>query len=164
MYFENNIIIFYKIIIIYMVDKPFEVDNLLFALDDETNHSILNLTSKKIEEMKHNILSDIGIPDEIKNEFISKLQNYIYMDEIPDIKVGSFIRWIPLSNPDKIILTRGGNICDINITDKGTSIVVKNYFGKGMQVSMDKALIFRKLNDDELILLSAMNYLQPDQV
>ena len=82
------------------------------------------------------------------------------MDEIPDIKVGSFIRWIPLINPDKIILTRGGNICDINITDKGTSIVVKNYFGKCMQVSMDKALIFRKLNDDELILLSAMNYLQ----
>ena len=65
------------------------------------------------------------------------------MDEIPDIKVGSFIRWIPLSNPDKIILTRGGNICDINITDKGTSIVVKNYFGKGMQVSMDKCLYAR---------------------
>ena len=96
--------------------------------------------------------------NEIKNEFISKLQNYIYMDEIPDIKVGSFIRWIPLSNPDKIILTRGGNICDINITDKGTSIVVKNYFGKGMQVSMDKALIFRKLNDDEPI--KNLNYLK----
>jgi hypothetical protein len=29
-----------------------------------------------------------------------------------------------------------------------------------MQVAIDKALIFRKLNDDELVLLSAMNYLQ----
>jgi hypothetical protein len=143
-----------------MVDKPFEVDNLLYALDNETNHSILNLTSKKIADIKDNILSEIGIIDDIKKDFMNKLQNYLYIDEIPDIRVGSFIRWIPLINPDKIILTRGGNICDINITDKGTSIVVKNYFGKGMQVSMDKALIFRKLNDDELILLSAMNYLQ----
>jgi hypothetical protein len=143
-----------------MADKPFEVDNLLYALDNETNHSILNLTSKKIADIKDNILSEIGIIDDIKKDFMNKLQNYLYIDEIPDIRVGSFIRWIPLINPDKIILTRGGNICDINITDKGTSIVVKNYFGKGMQVSMDKALIFRKLNDDELILLSAMNYLQ----
>jgi len=143
-----------------MVDKPFEVDNLLYALDNETNHSILNLTSKKIADIKDNILSEIGIIDDIKKDFMNKLQNYLYIDEIPDIRVGSFIRWIPLINPDKIILTRGGNICDINITDKGTSIVVKNYFGKCMQVSMDKALIFRKLNDDELILLSAMNYLQ----
>mgnify|MGYP000906253288 CR=1 FL=1 len=143
-----------------MADKPFEVDNLLYALDNETNHSILNLTSKKIADIKDNILSEIGIIDDIKKDFMNKLQNYLYIDEIPDIRVGSFIRWIPLINPDKIILTRGGNICDINITDKGTSIVVKNYFGKCMQVSMDKALIFRKLNDDELILLSAMNYLQ----
>jgi len=143
-----------------MADKQFEVDNLLYALDNETNHSILNLTSKKIADIKDNILSEIGIIDDIKKDFMNKLQNYLYIDEIPDIRVGSFIRWIPLINPDKIILTRGGNICDINITDKGTSIVVKNYFGKGMQVSMDKALIFRKLNDDELILLSAMNYLQ----
>ena len=143
-----------------MEDKPFEVDNLLYALDNETNHSILNLTSKKIADIKDNILSEIGIIDDIKKDFMNKLQNYLYIDEIPDIRVGSFIRWIPLINPDKIILTRGGNICDINITDKGTSIVVKNYFGKGMQVSMDKALIFRKLNDDALILLSAMNYLQ----
>jgi len=143
-----------------MIDKPFEVDNLLYALDDETNHSILNLTSTKITEIKNNILSDIGITYDLKNEFISKLQNYIYIDELPDIKIGGFIRWISLNNPDKIILTRGGNICDINITEKGTSIVVKNYFGNCMQVSLDKALIFRKLNDDELILLSAMNYLQ----
>ncbi len=143
-----------------MVDKPFEVDNLLYALDDETNHSILKLTSKKIAEIKDNILSDIGITDDLKNEFISKLQNYIYIDEIPDIKIGGFIRWISLNNPDRIILTIGGNICDINISEKGTSIVVKNFFGNYMQVNLDKALIFRKLNDDELILLSAMNYLQ----
>ena len=117
-----------------MADKPFEVDNLLYALDNETNHSILNLTSKKIADIKENILSEIGIIDDIKKDFMNKLQNYLYIDEIPDIRVGSFIRWIPLINPDKIILTRGGNICDINITDKGTSIVVKNYFGKVQEV------------------------------
>jgi len=143
-----------------MTDKPFEVDNLLFALDNETNHSILNLTSSKIEEIKNNIFNDLGISEKLKKEFLDKLKNYIYIDEIPDFKNGSFVRWIPISKPDKIILTRGGSICDVNFCEKGTSIVVKNYFGNCMQVAIDKALIFRKLNDDELVLLSAMNYLQ----
>lgn len=143
-----------------MTDKPIEIDNLLFALDNETNHSILNLTSSKIEEIKNNIFDDIGISEDLKKEFLHKLKNYIYIDEIPDFRNGSFIRWVPLSNPDKIILTRGGSICDVNFFEKGTSIVVKNYFGNCMQVALDKALIFRKLNDDELVLLSAMNYLQ----
>jgi hypothetical protein len=84
-----------------MTDKPFEVDNLLFALDNETNHSILNLTSSKIEEIKNNIFNDLGISEKLKKEFLDKLKNYIYIDEIPDFKNGSFVRWIPISKPSK---------------------------------------------------------------
>ena len=143
-----------------MTDKSIEIDNLLFALDNETNHSILNLTSGKIEEIKNKIFDEIGINEDLKKDFLIKLKKYIYIDEMPDFRNGSFIRWIPISNPDKIILTKGGSVCDVNICEKGASIVVKNYFGKCMQVCLDKALVFRKLNDEELVLLSAMNYLQ----
>ena len=136
-----------------------EIDDLLVALDDVDNHSILNLTSEKIKNMKYTVLNDLGITNESINDLMSILENYVYADEIPDIKIGSFIRWIPLKDPNKINLTRGGYVCDLNICEKGVYIVMKNQFNKYFQVSLNNCLIFRKLNNEEKILLAAMNYL-----
>ena len=110
------------------MNEPFEVTDLLKALENNDNESIIskNLTSDRIEEIKNNVFNDIGIDDELKNDFKNKLKDYIYVDGISELIEGSYIRWIPLSNPERIYLTRGGNICDINITEKGTSVVVKN--------------------------------------
>ena len=136
-----------------------EIDDLLVALDDVDNHSILNMTSEKIKNVKLSALHDLGITNDMVNNMMLTLDNYIYADEIPDLKVGSFIRWIPLKDPNKIYLTRGGYICDVNICEKGVYIVMKNQFNKYFQVSLNNCLIFRKLNNEEKILLAAMNYL-----
>ena len=136
-----------------------EIDDLLVALDDVDNHSILNMTSEKIKNVKLSALHDLGITNDMVNNMMLTLDNYIYADEIPDLKVGSFIRWIPLKDPNKIYLTRGGYICDVNICEKGVYIVMKNQFNKYFQVSLNNCVIFRKLNNEEKILLAAMNYL-----
>ena len=136
-----------------------EIDDLLVALDDVDNHSILNMTSEKIKNVKLSALRDLGITNDKVNNMMLTLDNYIYADEIPDLKVGSFIRWIPLKDPSKIYLTRGAYICDVNICEKGVYIVMKNQFNKYFQVSLNNCLIFRKLNNEEKILLAAMNYL-----
>ena len=142
--------------------SDFDVNNLLHALENNENESILskNLTSEKIDIIKNNVFDDIGIDDETRDDFKKKLQNYIYIDGMNDLIPGSYIRWIPLQNPDNIHLTRGGNICDINICEKGTTVVVKNLRNNYMQICLDNCLIFRKLNNQEMILISAMNYLQ----
>lgn len=144
------------------MNDSFEVTDLLNALENNDNESIIskNLTSDRIEDIKNNVFNDIGINDDLKNEFRTKLKEYIYVDGMSELFDGSYIRWIPLSNPERIYLTRGGNVCDINITEKGTSVVVKNLRNNYMQMSLDKCLIFRKLKKEELILISAMNYLQ----
>jgi len=144
------------------MNDSFEVTDLLNALENNDNESIIskNLTSDRIEDIKNNVFNDIGINDDLKNEFRTKLKEYIYIDGMSELFDGSYIRWIPLSNPERIYLTRGGNVCDINITEKGTSVVVKNLRNNYMQMSLDKCLIFRKLKKEELILISAMNYLQ----
>lgn len=136
-----------------------EIDDLLVALDDESNHSILNLTSEKINNMKQTVLKEIGLPSEQIESLMTTLKYYMYVDEIPDLRVGAFIRWIPLKDPKYIHLTRGGYICEINICKKGVGIVLKNQFNKYFQVLLNNCLIFRKLNDEEKILLAAMNYL-----
>ena len=136
-----------------------EIDDLLVALDDESNHSILNLTSEKINNMKQTVLKEIGLPSEQIEYLMTTLKYYMYVDEIPDLRVGAFIRWIPLKDPKYIHLTRGGYICEINICKKGVGIVLKNQFNKYFQVLLNNCLIFRKLNDEEKILLAAMNYL-----
>jgi len=144
------------------MNDSFEVTDLLNALENNDNESIIskNLTSHRIEDIKNNVFNDIGIDDETRDDLKKKLQKYIYIDGMNDLIPGSYIRWIPLQNPDNIHLTRGGNICDINICEKGTTVVVKNLRNNYMQICLDNCLIFRKLNNQEMILISAMNYLQ----
>ena len=144
------------------MNDSFEVTDLLNALENNDNESIIskNLTSHRIEDIKNNVFNDIGIDDETRDDLKKKLQKYIYIDGMNDLIPGIYIRWIPLQNPDNIHLTRGGNICDINICEKGTTVVVKNLRNNYMQICLDNCLIFRKLNNQEMILISAMNYLQ----
>ena len=60
-----------------------DIDDLLVALDDVDNHSILNMTSEKIKDVKLSALHDLGITNDMVNNMMLTLDNYIYADEIP---------------------------------------------------------------------------------
>ena len=104
-----------------------DIDTLLKALDNEDNEGLLDIDLNKIKQTKNDILQKVGFDRETLKKYNKALKNYKYIDEIPDIKFGSYVRWIPLKNPSKIKLTNGGIVCE--------------------------------LSDQELVLLSAMNYL-----
>jgi hypothetical protein len=78
-----------------------------------------------------------------------------------ELKYGAYIRWIPIEDPDNIHLTKGALFCEMKITDNGVFFICKNYGYncRHFQISMDKNLIFQKLTDQELVLLSALNHL-----
>jgi hypothetical protein len=84
------------------------------------------------------------------------------VDEIKDLKYGSHIRWIPITDPDNLVLKYCGIICDIKITDNGVIIVCKNFMHRHYQFKMDECLIFQKLSTQELIILNALNHLHED--
>ena len=75
------------------------------------------------------------------------------------IRHGSFIRWIPISDPENIHLTSGGIICDIKIADTGVHLVCKNFAKKHYQIKMDECLVFQKLSGQEQVLLAALDHL-----
>ena len=138
-----------------------DIQKLLKALDDESNETLMNFTSDKIKEMNLNVLKELHLPRKDTLDLMSKLKDYKYVDEMNELKYGSYIRWIPIEDPTNIYLTQGALFCEIKITDNGTFCVCKNYgFNtRHFIISMDKNLIFQRLTDQELVLLSALDHL-----
>jgi ribosomal protein S10 len=138
-----------------------DVNKLLKALDDETNEDLLNFTTEKIKQMTLQILGELQLTKQETTNLLKKLENYKYVDEMNDFKYGSYIRWIPIEDPNNIYLTKGAIFCEMRITDDGVFCVCKNhgYNSRHFQIAIDKNLIFQKLTEQEQVLLSALDHL-----
>lgn len=138
-----------------------DVNKLLKALEDDTNENLLNFTSDKIKEINLNIIKELLLTRDETLSILKKLENYKYVDEMNDLKYGTYVRWIPIDHVKKINLLKGGIFCEMKITDDGVFLVCKNfgYNSRHFQISMDKNLIFQKMTEQELVLLSALDHL-----
>ena len=138
-----------------------DVQKLLKALDNENNENIINFTTQKIQEMNLKILQELHLKREETLELLKKLVQYKYVDEMDDLKYGTYIRWIPLANPNYIELKKGAIFCNIKITDEGVYLVCKNHGpqSKHFQIKLDENLVFQRLTEQEMILLSALDHL-----
>jgi hypothetical protein len=138
-----------------------DVNKLLKALEDETNENLFNFTSDKMKEMNLKIIKELNLSRDESLKILKKLKEYKYVDEMSDLKYGTYIRWIPIENPKQIELTKGAIFCEMKITDEGVFLVCKNlgYSSKHFRISMDTNLIFQKLTEQELVLLSALDHL-----
>jgi len=137
-----------------------DVEKLMTALDNDKNESIMNLTTKKMQEMVFNILKELHLDKATLLEYFKKLKGYRYIDEINDLKYGGFIRWIPITDPDHLPLHYCGIVCDIVIKDDGVYVVCKNFMHRHYRFKMDECLIFQKLNAQEHIIISALDHLE----
>ena len=82
-----------------------DVNKLLNALDNVKNEKIMNYTTKKIKQMNFNILKELHLSSKVTNEYLDKLREYVYVDELKDVREGTFIRWICLYNPEYLELS-----------------------------------------------------------
>ena len=107
------------------------------------------------------ILKELHLPKKEIIDIFNKLKDYKYVDEMNDLKYGTFIRWIPIDDPNNIYLTKGSLFCEMKIIDNGVFCICKNFGvpSRYFQISMDKNLIFQKLTEQEQVLLSALDHL-----
>ena len=133
-------------------------DKLLEALEDDENNCLLNLTTSKIKSIKNNVLQQLSLDREDLIILHDKLQEYRYVDEIPDVKYGCYIRWIRLKNPDEIKLTNGGVIVDVSVMNDDIYLTCKNNRNRMFKLKMSENIIFQKLTEQEKILLSVLDY------
>jgi hypothetical protein len=140
-----------------------DVNKLYKALDDESNESLLNFTTKKILELNLQIINELQLERNVALEIMKKIKGYKYVDELSDLKYGAYIRWIPINdpNPINIKITKGALFCDTKIKEDGVYVICKNYgySNKHFQIKLDENLLFQKLTDQELVLLSALDHL-----
>jgi hypothetical protein len=136
-----------------------DVNKLMYALDNDNNESIMNLTSKKIFDTNLNIIKELHLDKATTVAYLKKLKGYRYVDEINDLKHGSFIRWIPITDPTYLPLHHCGMICDIKITDNGILITCKNFMHRHYTFKMDECLIFQKLTSQERVIIHALDHL-----
>ena len=137
-----------------------DINKLMYALDNDNNENIMNLTSKKILEMNLNILKELHLDKPTTLNYLKKLQGYRYVDEIHELKYGAFIRWIPIIDPNYLPLHYCGIICDIKITDNGVIINCKNFMHRHYTFKMEECLIFQKLTTQEKVIINALDHLE----
>lgn len=136
-----------------------DTDKLNDALDNESNEFLLNFTTKTIQQMNLDVLNQLYYPKHKLVELLKKLRDYRYVDELKELKYGTYIRWIPIHDPNNLELTKGGIFCEIKTSEKGTNIIYKNFFGKHFSFKIDECLVFQKLTKQEKVLLSALDHL-----
>jgi hypothetical protein len=113
--------------------------------------------------MNLEIINELQLERKQALEIMKKLKGYKYVDELSDLKYGTYLRWISINDPEpvNIHLTKGALFCDIKIKEEGVYIILKNYgySNKHFQIKLDENLVFQRLTEQELVLLSALDHL-----
>ena len=93
------------------------------------------------------------------SELMKKLKLYRNVNTLQEIHYGRYIRWIPLTKGPEVKLTNGGILCNIK-TDRGeVTLVFKNKINSFFQINLTDNIVFQKLTDQELVILTAINCL-----
>ena len=134
-----------------------EIEYLEKALNNDNNENITNLSFKDVNEKKEHIFKELKFNKSETKKMLKKLEDYRYIDELPELQEGRYIRWINITNPDNLRLTNGGVLCEIKIEDS-IILLLKNNINRIFQVDMDKALIFQRFSLQEKVILYALDY------
>lgn len=128
-------------------------------IEDINQKNLTYLTSNKIKELKNTILQKLQLSRDLLITYHKKLHDYRYIDELDELKIGSYIRWINLNKIDNIYLTNGGIIIDFKFSNNNIIIVCKNNINKIFSLKFNSVILFQKLRSDEKILIKIIDYI-----
>lgn len=141
-----------------------DYQKILNIVTKEESNTVLHTSLQDINKRKEELLKELHLPDSELKHLLKKLKHYRYVMELPDLELGSYIRWINLNHGEDIYLTNGSFIIDIMIMKDGIQIRCKNRFGKIHQIKFDEHLIFQKLSDQEHILLQLVECVKTNRI
>lgn len=151
------------------------------ALENQENASIMQTSHSEIKKKKNDILQKLQLKGTVLKTMHATLVGYKYIDDIDDLMVGRYVRWISLKRPDHISLTNGAHVCNINIQEYDdadhndddddadedkeckTCIrckVVRNGKPLFFNLNFDENLVFQKITEQEWIILDALSALE----
>ena len=146
------------------------------ALENQENASIMQTSHSEIKKKKNDILQKLQLKGTVLKTMHATLIGYKYIENIDELTVGRYIRWISLKRPDHISLTNGAHVCNISIQNYAdddneggqdqeckTCIrckVVRNGKPLFFNLNFDENLVFQKITEQEWIILDALAALE----
>lgn len=118
-------------------------------IENDKNHMVMNLTQKKITEDIVNSLKSINLDQDLIEDYYIRLLEYQYIDEIHELTLGKYVRWIRRDTKIESKLSIGGIITDIVIEDSGVYVKIKLInLQYSCKLKYDDFLFFQKLSVD----------------
>ena len=123
------------------IDKLLEI-NREHCFEGKTVESIMKeiITILETQIIDVNKISEMG----------KKLMGYQYIDQICDIRLGKFVRWV---NRKKPTLHRGGIVTSIQIEDSGIKLLCQNVKMGFSRLKWEDCIIFQQLSLEEQMIL-----------
>ena len=147
-----------------------KTDELLSAYNKSTNAYLDNKTTDEIESSVAKSLDTLTCArlTKVKRlELQKRLVGYRYVDQLDELHVGKFTRWIQkyaLSPDEKFeyVVQKGGFLSSIDFTDNGIILTIKMWNHKFYKIAFDHCLIYQKLSVDEELILMTADYIVKD--
>tara|TARA_A100001011_G_scaffold396569_1_gene494766 strand:- start:585 stop:1037 length:453 start_codon:yes stop_codon:yes gene_type:complete len=137
------------------------IDTTMDQIIQELEHkNLLHLNSSKIKEMKNVILQRLYLSKKELLNYHKVLSKYRYVDELDEIKLGSYIRWFNLKNIDSLKLTNGGILIDVQPGIDDINLICKNNRNILFTLSLNKSIVFQKISYQEELLIKIVDYIQ----
>ena len=136
-----------------------ELQYLLKAVENEDNKSLDGQTLASIKTTVNNMLQQLPfMRGTVLKKTVKKLDEYRFVEDVEDLRYGSYVRWFNLTTDDPR-LTNGGIVCDMTVGETGVVVKCKNRMGRIFSFNLSECLVFQKLSDQEKIILFAVEYL-----
>ena len=126
------------------------------AIENDNNNCLLNETSNSIKDKKEKIIVELELNKKKEREIIKKLKGYRFIDDLSEIHIGTYIRWIKLDSSKDIKITNGAILVEI-LFDNESKLLLKNNMNRFFRVNFNDNLIFQKLTNQELVILYAID-------
>ena len=117
-------------------------------------------SSSEIKDMKNNILQRMLFNREELKMYHKLLTNYRYIDEIDELKYGSYIRWFKLKDKETLKLMKGGFIIEIKQNKNNEIVIVCKNYGRLFSLKMNETIIFQKNTSQEELLIKILDYVK----
>ena len=107
----------------------------------------MNTTLTDIEKYKRYVLQE-----EKLTALLPKLKGYKYIDELQDMRVGTYVRWI---HSKRRKLTNGAFLVRVDLRDDGIHMLLRNGYNQMFSLWADECMLFQKITAEERVMLMA---------
>jgi hypothetical protein len=114
--------------------------------------------TKTMRERKKKALQTILIDSDEMKHYQSLLVEYRYVDEIDELRMGSYLRFFRLDT-ETLKLCRGGFLVDIKLINHAIVLLLKNR-NLFFRLKMDECMLFQKNTKQEDVLIQILDHIK----